>query len=188
MNKIIKAMWILVNRLNNQGLYVTWLWFKGRIIPGITGIPDLTYCKVQPNLLVGSQFSQKGKVILEQYGVSAVVNLRKEYDDITKGVWAKKYCYLPTVDDTAPAMDHLWQGIRFIDEEIKNGGRVYIHCGAGIGRAPTMAAAYLMHQGTTLDDALKKIKKVRPFINILPEQIKQLHDLEDHLIRKRTTC
>jgi protein-tyrosine phosphatase len=65
---------------------------------------------------------------------------------------------------------------------------VYIHCGAGIGRAPTMAAAYLMHQGTTLDDALKKIKKVRPFINILPEQIKQLHDLEDHLIRKRTTC
>jgi protein-tyrosine phosphatase len=55
---------------------------------------------------------------------------------------------------------------------------VYIHCAGGVGRAPTLAAAYLITQGMPLDEALAQIRKVRPFINIVPQQMAGLKEFE----------
>jgi hypothetical protein len=41
-----------------------------------------------------------------------------------------------------------------------------------------MAAAYLMAEGSTLDESLAKIRKVRPFIAITPVQLEQLAHYE----------
>ena len=42
-----------------------------------------------------------------------------------------------------------------------------------------MAAAYLMSEGCTLDEALAKIRRVRPFITITPPQMQRLRQLEE---------
>jgi protein-tyrosine phosphatase len=53
--------------------------------------------------------------------------------------------------------------------------KIYIHCAEGVSRAPSFAAAYLVAHGHQLDNAVDLIKRVRPFINILDNQV---HSLE----------
>ena len=81
-------------------------------------------------------------------------------------------------DRQAPSMEHLEQGVKFIQASIENGGKVYIHCKAGEGRGPTMAAAYLIHSGLNWNDALETIRKARPFIRPTTLQINQLKKYE----------
>jgi protein-tyrosine phosphatase len=174
LNLLQKAWTILVFRVRTQGVYTTLLWLHGRGVPYLTGVPLLQYSRVTPNLYVGPQFREPGKRLLEAQGIEACVNMRIEKDDAQCGLALKNYLYLPTVDDDAPSIEHLDQGVTFIRDTILAGGKVYIHCGAGVGRAPSMAAAYLIAEGLSLDEALVKIRKVRPFITITPPQMQQL--------------
>jgi protein-tyrosine phosphatase len=111
---------------------------------------------------------------MEARGITAVVNLRIEFDDARAGIAPSQYLYLPTVDDHAPSLEHLSEGAQFIANAVKNGGGVYVHCGSGIGRAATMAAAYLTGTGLTPEQAWARIRDVRPFIRPTPVQVEQL--------------
>jgi protein-tyrosine phosphatase len=45
------------------------------------------------------------------------------------------------------------------------GERVYLHCNAGLNRAPTVAVAYLhRHHGLSLEDACAVVKAQRPCV------------------------
>lgn len=171
---INKGFNILTRRLRTQGVHTTLLWMHGRIMPGITGVPLLQYCQVTPQLYVGSQFNALGKRLLARQGINSCINMRIERDDARLGLALEHYLHLPTVDDAAPSLEHLDQGVEFIREVTTRGGKVYIHCGAGVGRAPTMAAAFLIAEGHSLDEALAMIRKVRPFITITEPQMAQL--------------
>jgi protein-tyrosine phosphatase len=103
---------------------------------------------------------------------------------LARSITACAYLHLPTIDDDAPSLDHLRQGVEFIHNVIQSGGKVYIHCGAGVGRAPTMAAAYLISQGHSLDEALALIRKPRPFIALTPPQMAQLQQFEQQYNNK----
>jgi hypothetical protein len=185
MSKILrtirKGYTILLRRLRTQGLWTTLLWLYGRGMPAVTGVPLLQYCQVTPQLYVGSQFSALGKRMLQQQGFTGCVNMRIERDDAAFGLALERYLHLPTIDDDAPSEEHLKKGVDFIREVIQAGGKVYIHCGAGVGRAPTMAAAYLIAEGHSLDEALALIRKPRPFITITPVQMEQLRRFEGSL-------
>jgi len=177
--RLLKKGWAIFQfRLRTQGLHTTLLWMYGRGVPAVTGVPILRFCEVTPNLYVGSQHNYLGKRRLEQRGIQACVNMRVERDDAAFGLALNRYLYLPTVDDDAPSIEHLQKGVEFIREISQSGGKVYIHCGAGVGRAPTMAAAYLLTEGYSLDEALALIRKARPFITITPPQMEQLKQFE----------
>jgi len=173
-----KGWQVLIRRFHTQGIRTTLLWIYGRGLPAITGAPLLQFSEVTPQLYVGPQYRLPGKRLLEKQGIDACVNMRIERDDAAFGLALDRYLHLPTVDDDAPSIEHLEQGVTFIREVIDDGGKVYIHCGAGVGRAPSMAAAYLMAEGHSLDEALAMIRKVRPFITITPPQMAQLKKLE----------
>jgi protein tyrosine phosphatase (PTP) superfamily phosphohydrolase (DUF442 family) len=173
-----KGWRILWRRLHEQGLWVTLQWVWGRGLSYITGVPLLRYSRVTPQLYVGPQFNARGKRHLEQEGVTAVVNLRTEFDDAAHGLAFPQYCYLPTIDDDSPSSEHFQQGVDFIHSVIEEGGKVYIHCKAGVGRAPTLAAAYLISRGYSLDAALALIERARPFIAITPPQMEALRRYE----------
>src|SRR5688500_7063853 len=100
-----------------------------------------------------------------------MVNMRTEFDDQASGIAPPRYMHLKIIDNTPPTLEHLQAGSDFIAQEIKQGGKVYIHCAAGVGRAPTMAAAYLVSAGRSPADAWKQIRKVRPCIRPTPAQI-----------------
>ena len=173
-----KGFDILAYRIRTQGLYTTLLWVYGRGLPALTGVPLLQFSRVTEQLYVGPQFKDAGKRMLEAQGITACVNMRIEKDDAQFGLALERYLYLPTIDDSAPSIEHLDQGVAFIREVIRSGGKVYIHCGAGVGRAPSMAAAYLMAEGRSLAESLALIRTVRPFIKITPPQMAQLQVYE----------
>ncbi|KAI9475934.1 MAG: protein-tyrosine phosphatase-like protein, partial [Benjaminiella poitrasii] len=65
--------------------------------------------------------------------------------------------------------------IDFIQATYKAGGRILIHCQAGVSRSPTILAACLMKsKKITRDEALEIIKRKCPSIALNPGFMEQL--------------
>jgi len=165
---------ILWQRLTKQGVKVTAWWAADHAVRIASGAPIRSVSEIQPHLHVGGQYRRRGWRRLESRGVTAVVNMRIEVDDRALGIAPDRYLHLLVEDDHAPTLEQLRMGVEFITAEIEQGGSVYIHCGSGIGRAATMAAAYLVSTGLTEDEAWARIRTVRPFIRPTPVQVEQL--------------
>lgn len=144
----------------------------------VFGLPMLKRSQITADVFLGSQYNKVGLRKLKKLGVTAIINMR--IHSIYKKAQYRgfKYLHLPTVDNTPPVLEDLIKGANFADNEIKHGGKVYIHCRQGLGRGPTMTIAYLLKIGTTYEDAFALVKHVRPFINPRPEQIAKLKELE----------
>jgi len=144
----------------------------------IMGVPRLSRSQITAHLFLGSQYNLIGLEKLKALGVTAIVNMRttNSYNDaVHEGI---KYLHLPTPDNTAPPLETLITGATFIEDEIKKGGVVYVHCRQGLGRGPTIAMAYLIKLGLTYEDAYARIRAVRKFINPQTSQVKRLKELE----------
>ncbi len=178
-HEITKAWGILVRRLRQQGLGTTLQWVWGRGWPRLTGVPTFKSSRITPEVYVGAQFNRRGRQALLDEGITGVINMRVEYDDAAHGLALPEYCHLPTVDDSAPSVEHLQIGVDFMCRVIGQGGKVYIHCKGGIGRAPTMAAAYFISQGCSTEEAIAVIQETRPFIHITAPQLAALHSYEE---------
>ena len=144
----------------------------------IFGIPTLRRSQITANLFLGGQYNLRGLRKLKEMGITAIVNMRINSIYAEAHYEGFKYLHLPTTDQTPPSIEDLARGAQFIEDEIKNGGKCYIHCRQGQGRGPSMAIAYLLKIGTTFDDAFKLVKKVRTFIRPTPAQIERLKELE----------
>lgn len=144
------------------------------------GMPRLKRCQITADLFLGSQYNLFGLRKLKALGVTAIINMRMHSVYNEAQYEGFRYLHLPTPDNTPPPLDVMKQGASFADNEIKNGGKVYVHCRQGLGRGPTMATAYLIKTGLTLEDALALIRMVRPFINPRPGQIERLRELEKY--------
>ncbi|NIS81765.1 MAG: protein phosphatase [Anaerolineales bacterium] len=181
---INKGADILRHRLRTQGVRTTLLWFLVRGSTFVTGIPTIRYTRIAPQIFVGPQYRRMGKRKLERHGVNASLNMRLEFDDAAHGLDMLRYCHLPTADDHPPSLEQLNTGAAFIDQVVRDGGKVYIHCAGGIGRAPMMAAAYFVSQGLDLEEAIARIRNSRPFIRIMPSQVTRLRQFEDLVKRE----
>lgn len=142
-----------------------------------TGGPVWQLSQVAPNLLLGGQhYYQRGYARLLDHGVTAIVNMRAENSEDKSDSGRLPQLCLATRDNTPPSMADLMRGVDFIRAELQRGGKVYIHCAVGCGRAPTMTAAYLISTGDSPQAALARIRHVRPFINPTRRQISVLDD------------
>ena len=174
LHRITRGIHILWGRITEHGLRVTALWTADHAIRIVTGAPIQRVSQITPQLHVGGQYRRRGWPRLAARGITAVVNMRIEFDDNDAGIAPPRYLYLPTVDDEPPTLKQLQEGASFIVEEIARGGGVYVHCGAGVGRAATMAAAYLASTGLTPEQAWAQIRAVRPFVRPKPAQTAQV--------------
>ena len=108
---------------------------------------------------------------MRAWGIAAVVNMRAEADDAAHGLALEHYLWLPTVDDAVPSLEELQRGVDFIATQIAAGRGVYIHCAAGVGRAPLMAAAYLLYW----DSAQCRLVRNRKGVSSWPHAATNLH-------------
>lgn len=142
----------------------------------LIGVPTLHNSEITPQLYLGGQYSSRGFNILKKRGVTGIVSLRIRARQGLPDLGEIQFLHLPTVDMTAPSLEHLRKGVEFIDLHLKAGGKVYVHCAAGEGRGPSMVAAYLISTGLTPEDAWKQISNVRHFIRPNAEQKARLDE------------
>jgi predicted ATP-grasp superfamily ATP-dependent carboligase len=141
-----------------------------RFFSEVTGIPLFQHSNLGNSIYVGCQHGRIGKLLINSLGINSCLNLRQEFDDRNFGIDFKHYKYVPIIEFTAPTIDNIINAVHFIDGEIINQRKVYIHCSEGISRAATIAVAFLMYKGSSLDESIENLKSIRPFINILPIQ------------------
>lgn len=70
--------------------------------------------------------------------------------------------WVPVPDLHAPAVEEARALVDDLLAHLVAGRTVLVHCGAGIGRAGTIAAAALMAAGASLADALAEVARSRP--------------------------
>jgi protein tyrosine phosphatase len=97
-----------------------------------------------------------------------------DYSPIAKGSITRKVLYIPD-DHFADIYQYFDECIDFIDEALKNNGKVLVHCALGVSRSPTVVMAYLMKKcGMEIGSAYSHLKSVRPKIHPINNFLKQL--------------
>ena len=96
---------------------------------------------------------------------------------VTSKLPGVNYIHIPIEDDCPIPIGKFDAVIDAITENIR-WGTVLIHCGVGLSRAPSLAAAYLDVVGyKDIDAAIEEIRQLRPIINpskILVRSIKEI--------------
>ncbi|BDR91416.1 protein-tyrosine phosphatase family protein [Vulcanisaeta souniana] len=126
-------------------------------------------------------------------GIRAIVVLVEEWEFAMEG-WefhdyintlrrlGMDYLHIPTRDGYAPTEETLYSISTWIDRNIMNGKPVLVHCHAGIGRSPTVIAAYLMYRrGLNANDAIEVVSRYNDEVSITNEQYLALVAFEHYL-------
>uniref|UniRef100_A0A1I8JH12 aldehyde dehydrogenase (NAD(+)) n=1 Tax=Macrostomum lignano TaxID=282301 RepID=A0A1I8JH12_9PLAT len=147
--------------------------------------PDLQVGCVLPHLLVGSQDAAADGPTLHRYRISHVVNLahpavRPRPPPEIRLDATLQLAVLDT--DQQQLRPHLAGVADFIDACRDSGGVCLLHCNAGVSRAPTFAAAYLILRcGLGFEAALAQVRAARPAARPNANFLRQLRLLAEEM-------
>ncbi|KAM8924513.1 dual specificity protein phosphatase 5 [Pelodytes ibericus] len=121
--------------------------------------------EILPFLYLGSAYHASTLDFLTNLHITALLNVSRKSTD----TFIDQYLYkwIPVEDNhTADISSHFQEAIEFIDTVRRSGGRVLVHCEAGISRSPTICIAYLMKtKRFSLEEAFEYIKQRRNLIS-----------------------
>jgi protein-tyrosine phosphatase len=135
----------------------------------------LTYAQILPRLFIGSHPRTIDDIerLRREAGITAVLNIHTDDDmravNLDFPPLEAHYETYPIVLRRAPMIEEqvelrakLYRCIQTLSQLLAEGHTVYLHCTAGIGRAPTVAIGYL-HTclGWKLDEAVEHVKQAR---------------------------
>ena len=100
---------------------------------------------------------------LRRHGIEVVISLT---EDPLRRDWVNDSGILavhePIDDMEAPTQEQLDHCVSAIVRAHEKSMGVAVHCGAGLGRTGVVIAAYLVHQGQTVRDAVAHVRRLRP--------------------------
>jgi protein-tyrosine phosphatase len=116
----------------------------------------------------GGIWNEQNMIAVVKAGVTHVINMQIEFDDRPLcQPYGVQVLWNPTDDDFQPKPAALLDaGVQFAQKALASpGNKVYIHCAAGVHRAPMMTLALLRANGWSLEDAIETVQSLRPVVD-----------------------
>ncbi|KAF0039493.1 hypothetical protein F2P81_007728 [Scophthalmus maximus] len=142
--------------------------------------------EILPFLYLGSAYHASRKDMLDMLGITALINVSANCPNHFEESFL--YKSIP-VEDNHKADISSWfnEAIEFIDSVRNKGGRVFVHCQAGISRSATICLAYLMRTNRVkLDEAFEFVKQRRSIISPNFSFMGQLLQFESQVLATST--
>ena len=133
----------------------------------------------------GGIWNPENMTAVAEAGITHIIDMQIEFDDTPL---AKEHgievLWNPTDDDFEPKPPALFQrGVDFAEKALEEEGtKIFVHCAAGVHRAPTMTLALLGSMGWDLEDAMKLIEGRRPvadFADVYVRSVERFLDGRD---------
>jgi protein-tyrosine phosphatase len=113
----------------------------------------------------GGIWKPENMAAVARAGITHIIDMQIEFDDTPlaepHGI---AVCWNPVDDDFEPKPPEVFaRGVEFAETALEGDeAKIFIHCAAGVHRAPMMALAVLAVRGSTVEDAMDLIEKRRP--------------------------
>ena len=100
---------------------------------------------------------------VRQQGIEVLISLTEEP---LRRDWVNEAglmtVHVPVQDMEAPTQEQLDRCISAIERANAHGMGVVVHCGAGLGRTGVILAVYFVAKGTSAQNAIGKVRRLRP--------------------------
>ncbi len=113
----------------------------------------------------GGIWTAENMAVVARAGITHIIDMQIEFDDTRlaapQGI---AVCWNPVDDDFEPKPPEVFErGVEFALAALeKDEAKLFVHCAAGVHRAPMMALALLAVLGRSVDDAMDLIEAKRP--------------------------
>jgi protein-tyrosine phosphatase len=113
----------------------------------------------------GGIWNENNMAAVARAGITHIIDMQIEFDDTPlakeQGI---AVCWNPVNDDFEPKPASVFErGVEFGMAALEeNGAKLFIHCAAGVHRAPMMTLALLGAMGWTVEGAMELIEGLRP--------------------------
>lgn len=124
---------------------------------------------------------------LAEQGIDLLVSLTTEtLDSSVLTEFGIESLHLPIADFQPPTLEQQVEFVARASQQLSNGGRVGVHCTAGMGRSGTILATYLVYLGQDADAAIDRVRELRPGSIETKEQEDAIRAYHAYLMRKKT--
>ncbi len=140
---------------------------------------DLSW--ITPRIAVGGGIWNDANMLeVVRAGVTHIIDMQIEFDDTPLAdPYGLDVLWNPTDDDFKAKSAKVFEaGVEFalaaLDQQPEN--KVFIHCAAGVHRAPMMTLALLRVLGWSLDDAKRLLEERRPVVDFADVYVKSVEN------------
>lgn len=161
-----------------------------RVAAGANAVQALSMCRTQSELMdfpptrvlaflyLGNERDAQSLDALQQIGVTHVLNATTHVPCYHEG--SIHYQRIPVADSCQQDLRQYFdESFRFIDGARRAGGKVLVHCHAGVSRSATIAIAYILeHSRMSMLEAYDYVKQRRDIISPNLNFMGQLVDYE----------
>lgn len=127
----------------------------------------------------GGIWADESMAEVAQAGITHIIDMQAEFDDTPLATpYGIKVLWNATDDDFHAKPAQLFErGVDFAAEALdQEGAKVFIHCAAGVHRAPMMTLAILCSLGWDLTDAMELIEARRPVVDFADVYVKSVEN------------
>jgi protein tyrosine phosphatase (PTP) superfamily phosphohydrolase (DUF442 family) len=127
----------------------------------------------------GGIWNADNMAMVSRAGITHIIDMQIEFDDTTlaqpHGI---SVCWNPVDDDFEPKRAEVFErGVEFALTALETEStKLFVHCAAGVHRAPMMALALLGVMGWTVEDAMDLIEGRRPAADFADVYVRSVED------------
>jgi len=136
----------------------------------------------------GGIWNAENMEIIAAQGITHVIDMQIEFDDTPLGrPLGVEVLWNPTDDDFEPKPAALFQrGVEFAQKALDgDGAKLFIHCAAGVHRAPMMSLAVLCSMGWAMEDAMELIQQRRAVADLADVYVESVEEFLDWAASRR---